>query len=186
MNRRSRRILTCLICVLLFCTMVMPAWAAVVNWTEDGKVCAATVTKSGTSYVIPVPIEDASVIYHEKGEAGVITWPLGYVATQTPVYNGTPDVDVKGYVEQAATLEGIPLVSMSCELSDPEADFYELKSNLPDGTYSFGSEFTVWDATWNTSKSELSGYALNPATSGTITGIPVSCTNSKLIVISLD
>lgn len=186
MKTRHRSILAFCAALCMFASVAMPAWAAVESWTENGYLCVACVEKDGDAYVIPVPIDSASVVHHDVGSTEVITWPLGYVATRTFEYDVLPSPTDIAYLKQAAIKEGVPLVSMSCELSNPILDCYVLDAGLPAGTYSYGAEFTVYDATWSVRRSQISGWALVDPTSGTFTGIPISCTDSKMIVIELD
>ena len=186
MNKVLRFVLSSCTACCLFALLLVPTCAAEVTWTEGGYSRTASVVKDDDHYIIPVPIESASVIDHVAGEVEVITWPLGYVATRSCGYNGYPLPTDLVYIKQAASSEGVPLVPMSCQLSDPDRDFYILSAELPSGTYSYGAEFTVYDATWTVTSSQSAGRAMTDPTSGTLIGIPVSCTDSKMIVIELD
>lgn len=185
MKKHTKRML-CLAMVLLMLLALTPmARAATVTWIEDSKPCSATVERIEGTYTVSVAIEDAGYVDHEAGEEEIITWPTGYRATQEPEYT-PPNVRSKIYVEQARELEGLSMDSMSS--AAPAKDYYVLDPDLPEGRYSYGSVFTVYDASWQVTIGQLSGRAvtLEGATSGLIKGFPVSCTAPKLIVLPVE
>lgn len=188
MKHTTRRILSiCLVLALCSSVSVM-AFAAEVEWHDGTQYCVASATKGG-QYMMPVPIANATILDHEFGDPGVITWPLGYTATRAPVNNGSFPIADRFYIMQAIDLEDVDLITMSCTI-DPQyenRDYYVLDPNLPSGQYSYGAEFDVYDVSWFVSKGNLTGRAIiGEPSQGTIEGIPVGCTISKLIVMSLD
>lgn len=188
MKRATRRAISiCLVLAVCFSTSIM-GFAAEVTWNDGTRPCVASAVK-GAQYTLPVPIQSATIWDHEYGEPGLITWPMGYTATKAPTYNGSFPVADRMYIMQAMEAESVNLITMSCTLVDPydEQDYYVLDPNLPSGEYSYGAEFEVYDVTWFVAKGNFMGRAIvGEQSNGTITGIPVSCTDSKLIVMSLD
>ena len=182
MRKNLRRILALLLSVVLLLPTTLFAYAGEYTWTEpNGLEGKASVTMPDDTYVICVPIEDASIINHVVGNNEVITWPTGYNASYSTFISGAGFYTT--YVEYAMAQEGLSL-SMSSNV--PVMDFYEINPNAPAKTYSYGSEVTVCDVSWYVSVGisveravSLPGYY-----SGTIEGAIISYTDAKLIVMS--
>lgn len=184
MKKKTRRILSfALVMVMLFSVAGTASATGTCTWTNsDGVSCTANVTKDADTYIVKVPIKDSSVIDHAEGQAEIITWPTGHVATQAASFSGTVPVAYSIYLRQAATNEGLSLSMSSIAVS---YDYYVLDADLPDGTYSFGAEFTVCDASWNIIEGAIAGYAASYSRyTGEVEGSPISRTAPKLIVVS--
>ena len=124
-----------------------------------------------------------------NGAIGVVTWPNGNCATQTPEFTTDPATLNKMRLSSLATQLGFDIYPMSSSV--PDSEFYVLPENLPDGEYSYGIECRVADADWwiTRGQSGLSRVAELPTTgaeSGEILNIRESATGLKMIVISLD
>ena len=174
----------CLVLVtLLLCTMVMPASAASVGWTDpDGTYNVAIVTKISDWYYVYKPIVDATIARHTVGTPSLVTWPVGNTASHGVIINAGV---YKNKVEQALMAEGLTTIIHGAARVNDEG-FDVVPASAPTGTYSFGYEITAYDISWRVDlDAPQSGgiiYAV-PAEnqSGTVDAVPESITAIKLI-----
>ena len=183
--KKSRRILSFVLITVLFVSMAIPSSAASYEWTENGVTNRATVTKQGNAYVIKVPIKDASVVNHVYGQREVISWPAGYRVEYSANFSQVSSL-YGLQLNLAAQREGLVTSMMYSNI--PSFDYYVLPADLPTGTYSFGSEITVYDVSWSVAldvPGALRALVLPESPmSGTLEAVPVSMTAVKLIQIS--
>ena len=184
--KKSRRILSFVLITVLFVSMAIPSSAASYEWTENGVTNRATVTKQGNAYVIKVPIKDATVVQHVYGQQEVISWPAGYRVEYGAVSFTSVSSLYGLQLNLAARREGLVVDKMYSNI--PTFDYYVLSADLPTGTYSFGSEITVYDVSWSVAldvPGALRALVLPESPmSGTLEAVPVSMTAVKLIQIS--
>ncbi len=190
MKTRKRKMMALVICVLMLSTMVLPATAATVYWTDlDGTYNSATVEITSDWYYVYLPIDSATLARHTVGNRELITWPVGNSATYSVELNVSGAV-YKTKVEEALEAEGL-MKSITGPQIDTDVDegYYEIPAGLPTGTYTYGYEVTVYDISWNVDldmyQPIVSAYAAVTIgdQSGTVDAVPYSCTEAKLIPV---
>lgn len=187
MKKSTKRFLSfALVFLLMLSTMVMPALAATVEWTDpDGTHNYASVTKRSNWYYVYRQINDATVVRHTVGTRELITWPVGNAAT----YRVQINVSAYGAkVHQALAAEGLTTLVAGAPVPDDEG-YYVIPANVPAGTYSFGYEIKVYDISWavvlNSVPFGPNGYALPTGNqSGTVDAVPEYITAAKLIPVA--
>ena len=197
MKKSTKRFLSSALAILLMLSLPMTANAQVVvgatiptatlTWEENSQPCVATVMIPEEPDVLPVPIEDATIVTIVNGESKVVTWPRGNGATREPEFSVEPALADRVRLESLLLELGYELQSMRVDLEDTEQIYDIVPGGLPAGRYSFGSEFDVVDAEWSIVRGQLFGRAVispDAPDEGTITGIPFGATAIKLIVLS--
>lgn len=183
MKKTTKRFLSLAIGLAIMLSTAVVASAGSMDWTgSDGYTYTAT-TNAGSSYLLPVAIDDATVILHEVGETNVITWPAGNNAVHETNYPATVS-GYRTYLDRLLEDDGLSKTAIS---NVPEFDYYVINAALPGKTYSFGMEVTACDVTCTIRKSQVAmpqTYALiSPSETGVLVEAVISYTACKLIVI---
>ena len=183
MKKTTKRFLSLAIGLAIMLSTAVVVSAGSVDWAgSDGYTYTAT-TSAGSTYVISVPVSDATTILHESGEDEVITWPTGNNATHEANYPNSVKA-YESYLEAALKKDGLASMATS---NIPSKDYYVLDPDLPEKKYSYGFEVTVCDVTCTIRRSRIQmnqTYALvQPYATGVLEEAVISYTTCKLIVM---
>lgn len=180
MKTRKRKMLALVICMLMFCTVVLPASAAIVQWESFGYTHAISVEvpENAVTTVLKASITDASVENHVQGQTTVITWPSGCTVN----YSVACPVSNMSYFDEALDMEGL---SRTVSIAAPSYEVYPISAEYASGRYTFGSEITVVDVDWSLTHLPATGiqpYAISfEDEEGTLEGAVVSYTALKIL-----
>lgn len=183
MKKSVRGLLALSLTFIMVLLAAAPVSAGSVDWAgSDGYTYTAT-TNAGSTYLLAVPVSNATVITHEVGETEVITWPAGNSAKHETSYPSSVS-GFRYYLDDALEQDGLSRVAIS---NVPSGNYYVLGADLPAKTYSFGMEATVCDVTCTIRQSRIQmnqTYAIEqPYATGVLEEAVISYTACKLIVI---